>query len=196
MGSRFDEKNIIESIKVRDSKTFRLLFDTYYKQLFAYARKFVEEDIAHDAVQDLFANIWQKADQITINTSLKNYLISGVRNNCLHWLEKQTVRNKYINESAIKMAIDELNFYADSNNNYQSLIEAEIQGRLQNAISKLPPQCQKVFTMSRIDGKKNKEIAEELNVSVKAVEKHLSKALKILKEELKDYLPILMVLLG
>ncbi len=196
MSSRLDEKNIIESIKVRNRKAFRLLFDTYYKQLFAYARKFVEEDIAHDAVQDLFATIWQKADQIIITTSLKNYLISGVRNNCLHWLEKQKVRNKYINESAVKIAIDELNFYADSNNNYQSLIEAEIQGKLQEAISKLPPQCQKVFTMSRIDGKKNREIAEELNVSVKAVEKHLSKALKILKEELKDYLPILMVLLG
>jgi len=191
-----EEIKLIDQIRNKDQQAFRSLFDCYYKQLYAYARKFVHDDIAHNAVQDLFASIWQKSNSITITTSLQNYLISGVRNNCLHWLEKQKVRNKYVNDTAIQMAIDELNFYANTEDSYQSLIEAELQGKLNEAISKLPPQCQKVFIMSRSEGKKNKEIAEELGISVKAVEKHLTKALKILKEDLKDYLPLLLALLG
>ncbi len=196
MISKIEGENIVRLIQSRDEKAFRKLFDSYYQLLYAYARKFVEEDIAHDVVQDLFATIWQKADQIHIRTSVQNYLISGVRNNCLHWLEKQKVRKKYINELTIKLAINEINFYTDSNTNYNSLIEAEIQGKMQEAVSRLSPQCRKIFIMSRMEGRKNREIAEELNISVKTVEKHLSKSLKKIKGELKEYLPLIVLLLG
>ncbi len=190
-----EEKSIIAKLRDRDQIAFRKLFDSYYKLLYAYARKFVHDDIANDAVQDLFASIWQKSDSLNITTSLQNYLISGVRNNCLHWLEKQKVRNKFVNDSVVQMAIDEINFYANSGDSYQSLVEVELQGEIEKAVLKFPPQCQKVFAMSRTKGKKNKEIAEELGISVKGVEKHLTKALKILKEDLKDYLPLLIILL-
>ena len=191
-----EEKSIIAKLRDRDQIAFRKLFDSYYKLLYAYARKFVHDDIANDAVQDLFASIWQKSDSLNITTSLQNYLISGVRNNCLHWLEKQKVRNKFVNDSAVQMAIDEISFYANSEDSYQSLVEVELQGKIEEAVSKLPPQCQKVFAMSRTEGKKNKEIAEELGISVKTVEKHLTKALKVLKEDLKEYLPLLIALIG
>jgi len=187
---------VVTQIKERNQGAFRLLFDAYYKSLYAYAAKFVGAEVAHDVVQDLFSGIWQKGTDWNITSSLQNYLFTGIRNNCLQWLEKQKVRDKYLHESVWHLALDEVNFYNTAGDGAQSLMQAELQNKLEEAISKLPPQCQKVFRMSRLDVKKNREIAEELDISQKAVEKQLTKALKFLREELKEYMPFLLLLLG
>ncbi len=191
-----NDDSVISQIKERNQGAFRLLFDAYYKSLYAYATKFVGAEIAHDAVQDLFSGIWQKGADWNITSSLHNYLFTGVRNNCLQWLEKQKVRDRYMQESAWQLAVDEVNFYHSGGDGAQSLLETELQYKVDEAISKLPPQCQKVFRMSRLEVKKNREIADELDISQKAVEKQLTKALKFLREELKEYMPFLLILLG
>ena len=191
-----NDDSVISQIRERNQGAFRLLFDAYYKSLYAYATKFVGAEIAHDTVQDLFSGIWQKGADWHITTSLQNYLFTGIRNNCLQWLEKQKVRDKYFHESARHLALDEVNFYNSVGDGAQSLLESELQNKLDDAILKLSPQCQKVFRMSRLDVKKNREIADELEISQKAVEKQLTKALKFLRVELKDYMPFLLILLG
>ncbi|MCG8582922.1 MAG: RNA polymerase sigma-70 factor [Bacteroidales bacterium] len=190
---KIDEQLLIKQIKDGHQPSFRLLFDSYYRILHAYALKFVDSDYANDVVQDLFSKIWDKRNELSIKTSLHNYLFTGIRNNCLQILEKQKVRNRYKQDKEKQLAIDELHhFHSEAS---QSLLEIELQNKIEEAIAKLPEQCQKVFRMSRIKLVRNIEIAEQLQISPKTVEKHLSKALKIMREELKDYLPFLLLLL-
>lgn len=190
---KIDEKLLIEQIKDSHQPSFRLLFDSYYRVLHAYALKFVDQDCGHDIVQDLFSTIWVKREQFEINTSLHNYLFTGVRNNCLQWLEKQKVRSRYQQEKQIQLSIEEVNYFESQAS--QSLLEVELHNKVEEVISSLPEQCQRVFRLSRIQRIRNNEIAEQLNISPKTVEKHLTKALKIMREELKDYLPFLILLL-
>ena len=114
-----------------------------------------------------------------------------VRNKCLKEIESQKVRDDFNQESLQSLKLDELAYYNDG---LKSIIELELEQKLKEAMDKMPDGCRKVFVMSRFDGLKNKEIAEQLEISVKAVEKQMTKALKILKLELKDYLPLLMYL--
>jgi RNA polymerase sigma-70 factor (ECF subfamily) len=77
-----------------------------------------------------------------------------------------------------------------------SLIEQELENKLNEVLNQLPDRCRQIFVLSRFENKKNKEIAEELDISVKAVEKQITKALSTIRTEMKDYLPLLMFLSG
>lgn len=191
---KIDEEVLIEQIKDGHQSSFRLLFDSYYRHLHAYACKFVAADAAHDIVQDLFSTIWQKRDNLTIKSSLHNYLFTGVRNNCLQLLDKQKVRNRYQQDKCLELTIEEVNYF--NSQTLQSLLEVELKEKIEVAINKLPSQCQRVFRMSRITQMKNKDIAEELDISPKTVEKHLTKALRLMREELKEYLPLIITFLS
>jgi len=169
-------------------EAFESLFGQYSKPLFYYASKFVEEETARDIVQDLFVKLWVDK-QITIRKSLNGLLFTMVRNSCLQYLEKQKVRYKYLSTSRLAIQEEELRYYMDEKT---SLLEQEMERKLNEALNALPDRCRQVFTMSRFENKKNKEIAEELNISVKAVEKQITHALAILRNELKDYLPLIL----
>lgn len=172
------------------SGMFEELFRFYSKPLFYYAVKFVDHEVAKDIVQDVFEKLL--SDQsITINHSLNALLFTMVRNSCFHHLEKLKVQNKYIESSRLKLTEDELLYYMEDRT---SLIEFELEQKLNSVLDTLPDRCRQIIKMSRIENKKNKEIAVELEISVKAVEKQISKALSIIRHEMKDYLPLLVFL--
>lgn len=178
-------------LKAGDKSAFQDLFEEYYTSLFFYACKFVDDELARDLVHDIFMIFWQNRENINITSSLSAYLFRMVRNKCLKEIESQKVRDDFNQESLQSLKLDELAYYNDG---LKSIIELELEQKLKEAMDKMPDGCRKVFVMSRFDGLKNKEIAEQLEISVKAVEKQMTKALKILKLELKDYLPLLMYL--
>ena len=174
----------------RSPEIFDELFKQYSKPLFYYAAKFVEDEVARDVVQDVFVKLW--ADQsIIVKQSINSLLFTMVRNNCLHHLEKQKVRSKYMEKTKLKLQEEELRFYMEEKT---SLIEQELETKLNEVLKGLPDRCRQIFMMSRFENKKNKEIAEELDITVKAVEKQITKALAIIRTEMKDYLPVLMFL--
>jgi RNA polymerase sigma-70 factor (ECF subfamily) len=176
-------------IKAGDKNAFQDLFEKYYSSLFFYACKFVDDELARDLVHDIFIIFWQNKENINISSSLSAYLFRMVRNKSLQEIEKQKVRDNYNQEALHSLKLDEISYYNDG---LKSIIELELEKKLKEALDKMPDGCRKVFVMSRFDGLKNKEIAEQLDVSVKAVEKQMTKALKILKLELKEYLSIMM----
>ncbi|MPQ47464.1 RNA polymerase sigma-70 factor [Marinifilum sp. N1E240] len=175
-------------LKAGDKNAFQELFEEYYTSMYFYACKFVDDDLARDLVHDVFMIFWQNKENITIKSSLSAYLFRMVRNKCLQEIERQKVRNNYSTEA---LNLDELAYYNDG---IKSIIELELEEKLKEAMDKMPDACRKVFIMSRFNGLKNKEIAEQLGISLKAVEKQITKALKILRLELKEYLPLLMYL--
>lgn len=176
----------------RNSEMFEDLFKQYSKPLFYYAAKFVDDEVARDIVQDIFMKLWDD-EQLTVRHSLNALLFTMARNRCLQHLEKLKVRNKYEVSTQQKLREDELRFYMEEKT---SLIEQELETKLNEVLNSLPERCRQIFVMSRYDNKKNREIAAELDISVKAVEKQITKALSTIRSEMKDYLPLLVFLSG
>ena len=182
--------NNLPFVNHRDPELFEELFRHYSKSLFYFAAKFVEDEVARDLVQDVFFKLWSDPS-ITIKHSVQSFLFTMIRNSCLQYIEKQKVRNRYVENAKSKLQQDELVYYMDEKT---SLIQQEMEDRINEVINQLPDRCRLIFVMSRFDNKRNKEIAEELDISVKAVEKQISKALATIRTELKDYLPLLLFL--
>ena len=171
---------------------FELIFKTYYGRLCHYACKFIDEDfVAEDIVQEIFSNLWEKQFDLGSESILKAYLFRSVHNRCLNYINYKRITEKHHQIIQNKLALIELEYYNTEHGTAKSLFELEI--KIDEAISGLPDQCKKVFELSRQKGLKNREIAIELDISVSVVEKHISKALRIMREALKDYLILLLV---
>lgn len=169
---------------ISNEKVFEAIFRNHYEQLVHFALRYVRDDeVAEDLVQETFSNVWIKADAIQVRTTLKSYLFGAVRNACLNHLKHEKVKLAYAtNELFVVNEADEADF----------LELDELKECIEKAFKKIPEKCRGIFEMSRYEGKKYQEIANELNLSIKTVENQMGKALKILREELKDYLVLIL----
>lgn len=176
--------------KEKDELLFEAIFKQYAKPLFYYAAKFVGDEMAKDIVQDTFVKVW--SDQsLVVTKSLNALLFTSIRNSCLQQLEKQKVRNRYAESVKLKIQTEELLFYMEERS---SLIEQELEDKLNEVLNTLPERCRQIFMLSRFENKKNREIAEDLDISVKAVEKQITRALTTIRSEMKDFLPLILFL--
>lgn len=179
-----------KALKEGDETAFEMIFKSHYQPLCNYAYTFLlDRDDAEEVVQATFLNIWEKREGITVDTSLKSYLYRAVRNSCLNAIKHTKVKKKHAEDSI-----------HTSDSTYesvtQSVISAELDQKIGEALMMLPEQCRLVFKMSRFEDLKYSEIAEQLNISIKTVENQIGKALKIMREELREYLPILIILMN
>lgn len=174
--------------------TFEKIYKLYYPKMFAFAKNYisVNEDV-ENIVQDVFLVLWEKKDELELSCTLTTYLFTLVKNRCLNFL-----RHKLIEEEYNAQMKEELGFklYALESMEYSYHSEKELQEIIQRALDTLPERCREVFIKSRIEGLKYKEISEELGISVNTVENHIVTALKKLRVELKDYLPLLLFLVN
>lgn len=166
---------------------FELIFKKYYSSMCYYACKFIDEDfIAEDIVQEIFSNLWEKQFDLESEPILKAYLFRSVHNRCINYINYRKITDKHQHILKDKAALRELEYYNSEPGSPKSLFEMEI--KIDEVIAGLPIQCRKAFYLSRQKGLKNKEIATEMNISVSAVEKHITKALRIMRDAFKDYL--------
>ncbi|MES2680947.1 MAG: RNA polymerase sigma-70 factor [Bacteroidota bacterium] len=171
-----------------DKSAFEQAFRAYYQSLCNYAVPLIKDkDEAEEVVQNVFFNIWSKREALQINSSLKSYLYRAVHNDCLNKLKHVKVKTLYAED--YKKSAGAFNSATDT------LEAKELGVKINKAIDSLPEQCGNVFRLSRFENLKYAEIASQLDISVKTVENHMGKALKILREQLKDYLPVLFWLL-
>jgi len=182
----FDNESFIRhTIKLDAEKGYELLFKKYYPQLCNHAVRFVySKEIAEDIVSDLFVNLWRKKHYENITTSYRAYLYQSLRNTILNYLKSDFgKRNKAVAEiSKTEEDISELH------NPQKILLFDELFQKIQEVVQDFPPQCRKVFLLSRFEGRKNKEIAEDLGIKLKTVEAHIMKALGILRSSLDSYI--------
>ena len=163
---------------------FEMLFKTYYQPLCQYAYSFLsDKDEAEEVVQSTFITVWEKRKSIRIETSLKSYLYRSVRNGCLNMIKHVKVKKQF---ATSEMGGGEPTHEPVS----QGLISVELETKIMEAMKALPEQCRLVFQLSRFEELKYSEIASQLNISVKTVENQIGKALKIMRNELKEYLPL------
>ena len=168
---------------------FDKIYVLYYSRMFRFAKEYVffDED-AENIVQDVFLLLWEKREVLDIQISLVSYLFALVKNKSLDYLRHKVIADEYKQELSAKLTALELL-------NYSFTSDEEIEQILMTAINKLPERCRQVFLKSRIEGKRNREIANELNLTVSTVENQMTIALRKLRVELKDYLPLLLFLL-
>jgi RNA polymerase sigma-70 factor, ECF subfamily len=162
--------------------TFRRLFDEHFHQLVLSAFRYVNDyDQASDIVQDIFVKVWQNFDQIRHVSDLKGYLYKAVRNSSMNFLKHIKVRERFV-----------VDFEQSGSSATQShediLTEEETKIRVHQAVNKLPDNWREAFVLSKYDQLKYHEIACEMNISEKTVEKYISKALHFLRKELIDLL--------
>lgn len=182
--AQLNEQQYWQQISQGDKKAFEQLFNTYYQSLCNYACSMLKDiDEAEEVVQNTFFNIWNKREALQISSSVKSYVYRAVHNDCLNKIKHGKVRAVYAADYKSSMG----GGFDDS----AKVLESKELGRqINDAISSLPEQCGIVFKLSRFENLKYSEIAQHLDISVKTVENHMGKALKILRGQLKDYLPL------
>jgi len=177
------ENTLLEEIRKGDMDAFRKLYLEYYQRLYLFAQKFVEPELAMDFVQDCFLELWKNRLKLQIKNSISAYLFTVVKNKCFKHFQKEKARLDCQDDIFFRLKQEELHFFVSSE---KSILEFEIKDRIRNVFEKLPPKCAEVFKESRFNGLQNKEIAEKFDMSIKTVEMHISKALKLFRDEFKD----------
>ena len=168
---------------------FEILFREYFTGLSYFARKYTGDlDSAKEIVHSVFVRIWENRSEFDWDKPAKSYLFTSVYNRSLNYVRDN---KKFIRHDPA-FGTTPITEEAVFNDSYAT---SELEDRIQEALGKLPEKCREIFELSRFENKKYTEIAEQLNISVKTVETQMSKALHILKEELRDYLTIILLLL-
>ena len=177
-----NEKHLISGLSSQNKVVFDFIFSYYYSGLCAYARRWVAApDVAEDLVQDFFVRLWMNSSKLEISTSLKSYLFTSVRNTAVNHLKHVKVKEQY--------GIRTMQAFQQDDPGDWEFSEPELTELIEKGMEKLPPRCREIFIMSRFEGKDNAKIAETLGISKRTVELQISNALKVLRVELKDYLP-------
>jgi len=190
MGSeKFTDKTLITALKKGDPKAYSYLVDTYHQKLCVYAHGLTRDrDTAEDIVQNVFVRVWRKRDKLKEEFSINSFLYRSVYNEFIDQYRKQKLvlplEKKYI---------DALSSIVEDDSSDLDRIMAIVKKEIQN----LPPKCRETFLLSKQDGLTNIEIAEYLNVTVKSVEAHITKAFSILREKIGDKIDgVLFLLFG
>lgn len=177
----FDENEYIEGLKRGDKKIFKKIFYTFYAPLSSFAARYVGDDLAEELVQDFMVSLWSKRESLLISTSLKSYLFTAIRNRALNML-RQGEREKLHSE----ILTNEHSSIED--NPFDKFVYRELNEKVNAAIEELPDNYKEVFKLSRLTSMSNKEIADDLGISIKTVEYRITQSLKILRVKLREYL--------
>ena len=185
-----NEQQLLERLKNDDEAAFKVLFNDFYSKLYYFVLEFVPlKDVAENIVQDTLVTLWNKRNELKDDSNLTSYLFTVAKNNALKKLREKKYSQKLFS-NAIDVGELDLNVETLSTVDTSVCAFMDIEQIIQETLASLPPQCRKVFELSRFQEMKNREIAEELDISIKTVEKHISKGIKTFKVALKDYLPL------
>ncbi len=173
----------------KELKAYQDIFYKYHGRLVLYANKFLNDmELSRDVVQEVFFQLWKNPGLLLTDYSIKSYLFKSVKNGALNNIRHlKIVHNVGDNKIYDPNSVD-YNSFNDKDDPLSTLLELELLEKMEDIIENLPEKCRQVFKLSREEQLKNKEIAEKLGVSVKMVEKQMSKALRVFRKELAEYL--------
>jgi RNA polymerase sigma-70 factor (ECF subfamily) len=194
MSQTIKEKRLIQQLSQGDQKAFGELFSSYYDKLYYFVFHYLNnEEAAKDVVQDVFSEVWIKHEALEGVQNLSSWMFTLAKNISLKKIDHLKVARKhadylkYRQLDIVQGSLNELNISPG--------VFEEINEIIGKTLKTLPAQTRKIFEMSRFENKQNKEIAQELNVSLKSVEAHITKSLKVFRKALQNYLPFILFLL-
>lgn len=183
------EIELLQKLAKGDSLAFTRVVEVYQERLLHFSSHYLNDrEMAKDVVQDVFSIIWEDREKFYKVNNLSSWMFTLAKNQSLKKIEHLKVCQKHIS----KLQYRYLNVTQDSLSQLDTspFIFSEINSIIKQTLEKLPPQSRCIFEMSRFENKKNLEIADELNISIKTVEAGITKALKLLRPALKQYLPV------
>jgi len=172
-----NDKEFISSLKKGDSKGYQFLVTSYHQKLCVYANSLTNDsDLAEDIVQNVFMSIWKNRNKLKDQFAVKSYLYKSVYNEFIDQYRKKkavlTLEKKHID--ALTYIVEE-----EDEKSLEKLISI-----VKKEIDKLPPKCKQTFLLSKEEGLTNLEISEYLNISIKSVEAHITKAFSVLRKSI------------
>jgi RNA polymerase sigma-70 factor (ECF subfamily) len=186
-GKLDEDKQLLSAIKNNDEEAFNVLFRKYYPVLCAFAHRYVSLEDSEECVQDAMVWLWTNREMVVIESSLSNYLFGMIRHLALNRITQKEVKLKadtFYSLQMQKMTMD-IDYYQ-----LEELLKL-----VNQAIQQLPESYKEAFVMHRFKDMSYKEIAETLNISPKTVDYRIQQALKILRVQLKDYLPMITLII-
>ncbi|MDX8339624.1 RNA polymerase sigma-70 factor [Draconibacterium sp. IB214405] len=184
-----NEIEILKNLALGDSMAFARVVEVYEERLLYFSFHYLNNhEMAKDVIQDVFVSVWEDHEKFHNVKNLSSWLFTMTKYQCLKKIDHLKVQQKHINNLQLR----QLNLNHDSLTNLDTspLIFDEVNLILQQTLAKLPKQTRLIFEMSRFEEKKNREIAEQLNISIKTVEAGITKALKLLRPALRHYMPV------
>ncbi len=184
--SESQDQTLLAAFQKGDQQAFDALFRTWYAPLCRYAARLLDGDMddAEDVVQQTFIKLWEQRETLPIQFSVKAYLYKMVHNRSLNRLRDAQTRRRH---SEISVSF--------GNDMAPPVEVSDLQTRLHAALEQLPTECRRIFELSRFEELKYREIADQLNISIKTVETQMGKALRIMRVHLAEYLSLILCLL-
>ncbi len=173
-----NDSEILHGLKNHDEAVFEWLYRMYWQRLYDFAYvKTHDSNVSEEIVQELFVTLWEKRETLQI-LNFQSYLFTSVRNRVIdHYRQKVFDELESIEETAAS--------------DYPLFLE-ELEKALQEAVAQLPPKTQEIFRLNRFEGKTTRQISQQLHLSERAIEYHITQALRSLKTLLKDFLIVFM----
>ncbi|MBK3517910.1 RNA polymerase sigma-70 factor [Carboxylicivirga marina] len=179
------ESVIAQKIKCGNLEVFQDFYKTNYKRLHNYATLFLSQsDEAEDVVQDAFINLWNKRASINVEQSIGGLLYRAIRNQCLNAIKHSKVKDKFIEFAKNYDSIDTV-YREDFNLETSDSDTFYVYSQISKAIDELPQKRKEVYKLSKIEGQTHNEIAQQLDITTKGVERHITMANKALRAKLK-----------
>jgi RNA polymerase sigma-70 factor (ECF subfamily) len=180
--SAIEDRDLLARLRAGESGAFDAIFRANYAILVRVAESMLRDRAtAEEIAQDVMLELWRRRDSLEVTESVRGYLLQATRNRSLNALRHRAIERR--SEPQITNGVARLPA-TDA-----AVREREIAVAIQEAIAGLPDRCRQVFELSRLDGLKYTEIASKLGISVKTVEVQMGKALRVLRERLKAWLP-------
>ncbi len=182
------ERILLGKLKNDDQIAFTIIFEKYYQDLVRFAYGFTRNsDPAEEIVQEVFLKLWENRTSLSIHSSLKSYLLKTVQNRSIDNLRHANITHKYASVVLEHPILSE-----NDTENY--VLHSELETNFNLAMQKIPAQYAEAFRLSRVESMNYQYIAKKLGISVRTVEVRVAKALSLLREELKDFLLLLLII--
>ncbi|MFD1605633.1 RNA polymerase sigma-70 factor [Flavobacterium artemisiae] len=187
------ENQNFESFKEGNETAFGYFYEKYFRRIQSFCVQFIyDAEEAENLAQEAFVHLWQNRDTVDSTNGIQSFLYTYSKSKCLNLIRHNKVKDKFKND-LLNQKERELDIEVLNSISFDTLELTELERIIQESISDLPPKTREVFIKKRFENKKNSEIAEEMQVTLKAVEAHMTKALKILKTKLSDYLFLIFI---
>ena len=178
-------------------ETYKEIFRLLYPRLKGYCKLFVhDENEVEDIIQECFITLWDKRKTIDVQKRLESFLFVIIRNKCLNFLKNQKLDSENIPPENLPIAELQYLYQLDLVEKEEKSLEEKLIQTFQESVNELPPKMRDVFVKCKLEGKKQKEVAEELGISIKMVEKQIGKAKKQIREQLLKKYPAMVVLIA
>jgi RNA polymerase sigma-70 factor (ECF subfamily) len=185
-------KNFI-LFKKGNEDAFEYFFHKFYNNIVGFCVQFIyDENEAKCTAQEAFLNLWKEREKIETVNGISSFLHTYSKSKCLNIIRHKKVKDKYVNNT-LNTKEKLLNIEVLQSLQFDSLTFTELETLIFNSIDELPEKTKEIFRKKRFEFKKNQEIADEMNISIKTVELHFSNAIKVLKTKLSDYLPAILL---